>query len=552
MITVLVAAAALAGTLEVPSTYSTIQEAIDIASDDDVIRISPGTYVEALTISGASRLTLEGTLGPADTILVGDASSQEILRTLGSADITFRNLTFDGQSQRRAMRLDNDGGVLLESCHVRNGHTTTNGGGVLMATMSDLVVTDSVFQDNVARRGGHVYANGNPQCQVEIERTTLSGGEATDEGGAIYLGCSASMTDVQLLDNGADRNGGAIYMTSPRTLEIRRSLICHNHSTDGGGAIFMDNGDLDVSNNLFLGNQSSSDGGAIAMELSTTLTSQNNHYVSNTSDGSGQAIDLFGTGSLLNDLIAHHPSDEGLAFDDGSDGAAASHLLFHDNAGGDTNADVSFQVSADPELRGPVTDCDVIAMVPAVTSPARDAGSPSLLDADGSPSDIGAFGGPDPFPLDADSDGFALPEDCDDNDASVFPGAAEACNGRDDDCDGEIPPDEVDEDGDGDRACSDCDDGDDTRASTLTEVPCDQIDNDCDDTTPDAQDCPTSTEPTDDPSDPAEPLPPRWYCGTTPAAVGAWWLVLCTLLVSRGAAPRSAHGPRAPAPQPRS
>jgi hypothetical protein len=36
---------------------------------------------------------------------------------------------------------------------------------------------------------------------------------------------------------------------------------------------------------------------------------------------------------------------------------------------------------------------------------------------------------------DGDGDGFPASEDCDDGDAEVFPGAAEVCNGLDDDCD---------------------------------------------------------------------------------------------------------------------
>ncbi|MCB9795555.1 MAG: hypothetical protein H6741_22870 [Alphaproteobacteria bacterium] len=40
--------------------------------------------------------------------------------------------------------------------------------------------------------------------------------------------------------------------------------------------------------------------------------------------------------------------------------------------------------------------------------------------------------------VDVDQDGYAAPGDCDDEDAAVNPGAAETCNGMDDDCDGEI------------------------------------------------------------------------------------------------------------------
>ncbi len=49
---------------------------------------------------------------------------------------------------------------------------------------------------------------------------------------------------------------------------------------------------------------------------------------------------------------------------------------------------------------------------------------------------IGCPGGPEPLP-DVDGDGVAAGADCDDQDASVHPGAGEVCNGRDDDCDGQ-------------------------------------------------------------------------------------------------------------------
>ncbi len=82
---------------------------------------------------------------------------------------------------------------------------------------------------------------------------------------------------------------------------------------------------------------------------------------------------------------------------------------------------------------------------------------------------------------DEDGDGWPIDGgDCDDNDPDVNPDAEEACNGHDDDCDGEVPEDEVDEDGDGVMVCGgDCDDTDDA-VHPGAEEGCDGIDTDCD------------------------------------------------------------------------
>jgi hypothetical protein len=81
--------------------------------------------------------------------------------------------------------------------------------------------------------------------------------------------------------------------------------------------------------------------------------------------------------------------------------------------------------------------------------------------------------------VDADGDSFPACLDCDDADAFVFPGAAETCDGLDNDCSGAA--DEAwDLDGDGSAGCAgDCDDADPTRAPGIPEQ-CNGWDDDCD------------------------------------------------------------------------
>ena len=83
--------------------------------------------------------------------------------------------------------------------------------------------------------------------------------------------------------------------------------------------------------------------------------------------------------------------------------------------------------------------------------------------------------------LDNDGDTYAACEgDCDDTNANVNPSAPEDCNGVDDNCNGIIPADESDADGDGFATCDgDCDDGDANTFPGAVEL-CDGLDNDCD------------------------------------------------------------------------
>ena len=61
---------------------------------------------------------------------------------------------------------------------------------------------------------------------------------------------------------------------------------------------------------------------------------------------------------------------------------------------------------------------------------------------------------------DPSDDDTAMPDDHDDQDSAVYPGAAEICDGKDNDCDGSPALYEADNDGDGWTDCEDWDDTD--------------------------------------------------------------------------------------------
>ncbi len=95
--------------------------------------------------------------------------------------------------------------------------------------------------------------------------------------------------------------------------------------------------------------------------------------------------------------------------------------------------------------------CDGAGDTGVDTGPTDTSGGASDTDTDTASDSPG-----DPLQTDADGDGAAVDVDCDDDDAFTYPGAAERCDGRDNDCDRLVPDAEALVDGD--PACKACSD----------------------------------------------------------------------------------------------
>ena len=136
-----------------------------------------------------------------------------------------------------------------------------------------------------------------------------------------------------------------------------------------------------------------------------------------------------------------------------------------------------------------VDDCDpnpTITYVPAVGQPGTQTVTASVTDNVGQTSTC-TFS-LSVVPPDRDGDGYEDASaacgnqlDCDDNNASVYPGAPELCDNLDNDCDGNIPDTETDDDGDGFSECQgDCDDMNYNINPGATEDLTNGIDDNCD------------------------------------------------------------------------
>ncbi len=159
-----------------------------------------------------------------------------------------------------------------------NGNTAVKTGGALYIRTDNANITDTLFNGNIlqddtpnneTKGGGAIYMQ---QSELLIERTVFNGNLSIDSnGGAIATSLS---TELTLTDSSFNGNiagdlstahlGGAIY--NMETLDIRGATFLNNLSPKGdGGAIFNDKGaNLDVANATFSANGApDGDGGAL-------------------------------------------------------------------------------------------------------------------------------------------------------------------------------------------------------------------------------------------------------------------------------------------------
>ena len=157
--------------------YSSIQAAINAASNGDTIQIAAGTYTGSLTIPGTtSPLTLVGA-GSSQTTIQGSGFGSVLMVAAGTVSIS--NVT------------------------ITNGDSPTGSGGGIYNS-GTLTVSGSVITGNTAGLGGGIYNT--PGGTVKLTYSIVSSNTAT----------------------GGPGSGGGIYNHSGGTVQLTFSIVSSN------------------------------------------------------------------------------------------------------------------------------------------------------------------------------------------------------------------------------------------------------------------------------------------------------------------------------------
>ena len=239
-----------------PADFSTIQAAVDAASNGDEILVYDGVYLpnEATAVVNllGKSVWLHSAGSVSNTIIDGAGMHQGILCINGETNTT-RIEGFTIQNCSSAWNdLDGDGevdywehaggGMVCDSsiptilnCHFTNNFSNGDGGG-MFNYMSNPTLTNCDFEFNtangngsgIANRMSSPYVNG---CNFSQNNATLGGGMYN------YDGSSPSFTGCAFLNNSAEFGGG-IYNRFFSQPTFSKCMFEGNSAEHGGGAMF--------------------------------------------------------------------------------------------------------------------------------------------------------------------------------------------------------------------------------------------------------------------------------------------------------------------------
>jgi hypothetical protein len=266
---------ALGATITVPGGAPSIQAAVNMASDGDLIAVSPGTYHESVDLLGKA-VTLRGNLAnPAITIIDAAGLGESAVLCMNGewTDTVVEGFTMTGGDGTDIGGYTYGGGMYcryasptIRNCVFRNNVADAGGGLAVHGSYS--MVSDCVFTENEALTGGYfggggLFTNGGAPKVVNCQFTNNLASVLAKGGGiSLFLGFP-EITNCLIAGNEA-RHGGGI-MNQKSTAKITNCTIANNAASGYGGGLncFYPTAQTTVTNCIVWNNAAATDGPAI-------------------------------------------------------------------------------------------------------------------------------------------------------------------------------------------------------------------------------------------------------------------------------------------------
>ncbi len=295
--------------------FENLQDAVEAATDGDVIEICPGTWETEATIAPALGidLTLRAWSGDAtDTVLDG-AGRHPVLVAWAYSRVTVEDLTLANGLASTWPEMGDAGGavygynatLLFRRAVVRDSAAERAGGGVALwtldPTVSSVTFEDTTVSGNSAEEGGGGYVAGtstslDAMLSVAVHGGTFSGNRALNGGGlhvsADYLSVDAdgaTFSANEVTDTYGSLGAGLYVSGRFATVHLASSTFDANASAyaAGGAYVSAQQGDITLDTVTMDANTAGMEGAAGAMlyVASVPVSITDSTFTSNVSSG---------------------------------------------------------------------------------------------------------------------------------------------------------------------------------------------------------------------------------------------------------------------------
>lgn len=198
-----------------------------------------------------------------DTGARGDLDVLAALKLVGAGK---SETIIDGDGRDRVFDLWEH--AVIKRVTIQNGLTDENGGGIKIENGGTLTLRNSIVSDNQAVNGSGIYGGGGMNLKkVKLLNTCLT---YAKQGGGIYVGYGAYISQTQISRNCADQGGG-IFATDLADVRLNvfivNSTVDNNRAREGGGIYTYTGGyvlNSTIANNrAILGSGGTGEGGGV-------------------------------------------------------------------------------------------------------------------------------------------------------------------------------------------------------------------------------------------------------------------------------------------------
>jgi len=266
-------------------------------------------------------------------------------------------------------------------------YSFNHGGGIFLGYTagsdgSNLVLTNSIIQDNAARNGGGIYNE--YLSSIRLSNCDIEDNTAILDGGGIFSASNSmttSLSGCRINSNEAGRSGGGMFTAGVVFRSIRCIMGGNEAGWNGGGIVFTGSDNNEILNNVFYANFARNNGSALFF-YNSPVNLTNSVVNGSLGDYAVYMVSPLGFELGYNDFFANNGADFGGTGIPGNLG-----IINAVNANGDS-CDHYRNIYLNPLFLDPMNgDFHLTA-----GSPCIDAGNPwSPLDPDSTTVDIGAF-----------------------------------------------------------------------------------------------------------------------------------------------------------------